>query len=196
MSQKNAYWYGIYRKGSRNIPIPTLSDYDEGIIESPQVFRNSTGEVLGVIIVQVILVVIALLGALMKRVNPLTYLENQLAQARYPVLFVASLFTLLFLYSLWKFLDRRPQLTISKEGIRIRRRLFSWKSIRYIDMISYRSIHPGRRPSSVTHFLYLYDSGNRRFKVSVDGLDAKSPAIVKAISNFRAYAQQHSVTNK
>lgn len=196
MSQKDTFGYEIYGKGSRNIPIPSLMDYDDDIIEFPQIFRNSTGKALCSIVVQAILVGLAFVGALMKRVNPLTYLDNQLEEARYPVLFVASLFTLLFLYSLWKFLDRRPKLTISKEGIRIRRCLFSWDSIRYIDMISYRSIHPGRHPSSVTHFLYLYDSRNKRFKVSVDGLDTKSPAIVRAISNFRAYDQQHSSTNQ
>lgn len=198
MSQKNAFWYGIYRKGSRNIPIPSLSEYDEEIIASPHVFRNSTGEVLGSIFLQIILLVLALVAALMKRVNPLTYLKKQLEESPVALLFMAALFTLLFLYSLWKFLDRRPKLTISKEGIRIKRRLFPWTSIRYLDMISKRPKPRSGRPSpGTTHFLYLYDSRNKRFKISLDGLDgldAKTPAIVTAISNFRAYDQHHEKT--
>lgn len=193
MSQKDSFGYGIYGEGSRNIPIPSLLEYDEEIIASPRVFRNSKGEALGSIFLQISLLVLALVAALMKRVNPLTYLSNQLGESPFPVLLVASLFTLLFLYSLWKFLDRRPKLTISKEGIRIKRRLFPWASIRYLDMISKRpKPRRGRPTPGTTHFLYLYDSRNKRFKISLDGLDTKTPAIVTAISNFRAYDQQHS----
>lgn len=195
MSQKDSFGYGIYGEGSRNIPIPSLSEYDEEIIASPHVFRNSKGEALGVIIFQTILIVLALVGALMKRINPLTHLSNQLEESPVALLFMASLFILGFLFALWKFLDRRPKLTISKEGIRIKRRLFPWTSIRYLDMISKRPKPRSGRPSpGTTHFLYLYDSRNKRFKISLDGLDAKTPAIVTSISNFRAYDQHHKKT--
>ena len=183
-------WNSEYRE----VPIPELEAYQEDFVKEPAIFRNSKKESAGVLLIYGIIIVSMLVIALIKRVNPIEYLADLLANEPKAVLAFPGIFVILFLFILFNHLDRRPKLTVSTDGIFFKQRTFPWSTIKYLDVVSI--IHKGwafsTRPRfGPRHVLHLYDQKNRRYKFMLSGLDNTPNVIVIAISQFKAYHKCH-----
>ncbi|TDP59443.1 hypothetical protein [Flavobacterium dankookense] len=107
-----------------------------------------------------------------------SYLDQSVKM--YQSLIILALGILLLLSGLLALIDKKPQLILNSNGIKINKKDFiSWNEINQI------YVEKGQDGNSVTHHLIIKPTMNKDIKFRIDGYDKKPYLIEKAIQIYR-----------